>query len=63
MPDDQRTPNGATSTGNSQGDGDNRSVKEAPPDTQKALDAAAAEPRNVPGNGHAGENPEQERRG
>ena len=64
MPHDQRSPNGATTTtGSPQGDGDNRSAKEASPDTQKALDAGSAEPRDLPPDGHAGENSEQDRHG
>jgi len=54
MTHEQRGPNGAGTAGNAQGDGDNRPMKEASPDAQKALDAATSEPRNAPPNGHNG---------
>jgi len=63
MSHDQRTPNGGSTSGTPQGDGDNRSVKDGSSDTQKALDAAAGEPRDLPANGHGRtENPERNRR-
>ena len=61
MTHEHRAPNGGTA-GNAQGDGDNRPMKEASPDKQKALDAPSAEPRNPPGNGHGGDNPESQPR-
>ena len=52
MTDQHRAPNGAGTAGNAQGDGDNRPMKEASPDAQKALDAASGEPRDLPTDGH-----------
>ena len=54
MTHEQRAPNGAGTPGNAQGDGDNRPMKETSSDTQKALDAASGEPRNLPTNGPGG---------
>jgi len=64
MTHEQRAPNGGKA-GNAQGDGDNRPIKEASPDAQKALDAASSEPRTLPTDGHGGQtpNPGREQRG
>ena len=57
-------PNGGTA-GKAQGDGDNRPMREASPDAQKALDAASGEPRDIPTDGHGGgtSDPTREQRG
>lgn len=56
---DQRDPNGATA-GSAQGDGDDRPMKDTSAPPQKALDAAASEPRDLPTNGGSGDGPKPE---
>ncbi len=54
MPEDQRGANGTTA-GSTQGDGDDRPMKDMSTAAQKALDAAASEPRDLPTNGGRGD--------
>ncbi len=54
MNQEQPAPNGGRAAGSPQGDGDGRAMKDTAGDAQKALDAASAEPRDVPTNGHDG---------
>ena len=61
MTHEQRAPNGAGKAANAQGDGDNRPMKEAAPEPQKAGNGTASQPRTSPTNGHGGEAPRADR--